>query len=95
MKTVYLAGKITGDPNYREKFKIATEWLEAQGYIVLSPTLLPSVGFEYEAYMRMTLAMLKECDQVYFLSDWEESNGAKQEMDYVLKNNIPYFFLCG
>lgn len=28
--TIYLAGKITGDPGYREKFAAAKEWLLAE-----------------------------------------------------------------
>lgn len=28
--TIYLAGKITGDPDYREKFAAAKEWLLAE-----------------------------------------------------------------
>ena len=40
MKTAYIAAKITGDPNYRDKFQQAQEWLENQGYIVLKPDIL-------------------------------------------------------
>lgn len=93
MKTAYIAGKITGDPNYRDKFQQAQEWLENQGYIVLSPAILPSEGFSYEAYMRMTLALLKECDEVYFLEDWVDSQGARKEMNFVIQNKIPYYML--
>lgn len=36
---VYLAGKITGDPNYREKFAEAAKKLEERaGVTVISPT---------------------------------------------------------
>lgn len=34
---IYIAGKITGEPNYKEKFDIAATSLEAQGHIVLNP----------------------------------------------------------
>ena len=47
--TVYIAGKITGDPDYRAKFEHAAEVLTSVGYTVLSPAILPSEGFEYEA----------------------------------------------
>ena len=33
---IYIAGKITGEPNYKEKFDIAATSLEAQGHIVLN-----------------------------------------------------------
>ena len=80
-KTIYLAGKITGDPNYAEKFCDAEGALVNMGYVVLNPALLPPEGFEYDAYMRMSYAMLKECDAVCFLPDWMESNGAMKEFE--------------
>ena len=41
MKKVYIAGKITGDAGYREKFAAAERKLRGEGYIVLSPAVLP------------------------------------------------------
>lgn len=78
-KTVYLAGKITGDPFYRSKFYEAQKKLEEGGFIVVNPALLPSEGFTWEAYMRMSSAMLDECAAVCFLPDWTESKGATFE----------------
>ncbi|WP_101909006.1 DUF4406 domain-containing protein [Marasmitruncus massiliensis] len=75
-ETVYLAGKITGDPDYREKFTVAARELEAAGFIVLNPAILPQEGFTWEAYMRMSMAMLDECTSVCFLPDWKDSQGA-------------------
>lgn len=34
---VYIAGKITGDSAYREKFRQTERELEAEGFIVLNP----------------------------------------------------------
>lgn len=48
-KTVYLAGKITGDPFYRSKFYEAQKKLEEGGFIVVNPALLPSEGFPLHA----------------------------------------------
>ena len=78
-ETVYLAGKISGDPNYREKFAAAAQELEAAGLIVLNPAVLPKEGFSWEAYMRISLAMLDECETVFFLPDWKNSRGATWE----------------
>ena len=39
-ETVYLAGKITGDPSYFHKFYEAQKKLEAGGFIVVNPALL-------------------------------------------------------
>lgn len=78
-ETVYLAGKITGDPFYRTKFYEAQKKLEAGGFIVVNPALLPSEGFSWEAYMRMSSAMLDECASACFLPDWIDSRGATYE----------------
>lgn len=39
---VYVAGKITGDANYREKFAKAEQALTAMGHCVLNPAHLSS-----------------------------------------------------
>lgn len=75
-KTVYIAGKITGDPNYLQKFADTAEKIRRAGGIPLSPTILPSEGFSYGAYIRMSVAMMDECEIVCFLPDWRESCGA-------------------
>lgn len=78
-ETVYLAGKITGDPYYRSKFRKAACELAAAGFVVVNPAKLPAEGFTWEAYMRMSSAMLDECAAVCFLPDWTESRGALME----------------
>ena len=77
-KVVYIAGPITGVPNYREAFEQAENDLPAVGYIPLSPAKLPR-GLTNDQYMRITLAMLDSADAVLFLVGWENSNGAKVE----------------
>ena len=48
---VYLAGKITGDPNYREKFAAAAKKLEERaGVTVISPAVTPE-GLKKADYM--------------------------------------------
>lgn len=83
--TIYLSGKITGDPEYKAKFEAAARELEKQGHTVLNPAALPSSGFEWSAYMRIAAAMLAECEAVYFLTDWQESKGAMQERQLALR----------
>ena len=85
-RTLYLAGKITGDPYYFTKFYNAQKKLEEGGFIVVNPALLPAEGFTWEAYMRMSGAMLAECAEVCFLPDWKESKGAKYEFGEEGKN---------
>lgn len=93
MTTVYIAGKISGDPDYKPKFKTAQDNLEKSGFIVLNPAWLPSEGFSYDAYMRMGEAMLRECNAICLLPDWESSDGACKELRLAasLKKTIMYY----
>lgn len=75
---VYIAGKITGDPGYKEKFGEVAEELERQGHIVLNPAELPE-GMKTADYMRICLAMMDCAEAVMFLPDWTESSGAGVE----------------
>ncbi len=87
---VYLAGKITGDPNYREKFAEAAKKLEERaGVTVISPAVTPE-GLKKADYMRICFAMLESADTAVFLPDWEDSPGAQLEKhwcEYVGKND--------
>ena len=84
--TVYLAGKISGDEKYKVKFETAERALIAAGYHVCNPAMLPQTGFSWEQLMRMSGAMLDECETVCFLPDWIHSKGAILEMDRATKS---------
>lgn len=77
----YIAGKITGDPNYREKFQKGVEALQRKGYTVLTPTTLPD-GMKNGDYMKICFAMIDVADIVFFLPDWPSSPGARLEYMY-------------
>lgn len=80
---IYIAGKITGEPNYKEKFDIAAKSLEAQRHIVLNPAELPE-GMLPADYMRICFAMIDTADAIYLLKDWSSSFGASIERDYAM-----------
>lgn len=80
---IYIAGKITGEPNYKEKFDIAATSLEAQGHIVLNPAELPE-GMLPADYMRICFAMIDTADAIYLLNDWCSSSGASIERNYAI-----------
>ena len=92
MKTVYLAGKITGDTSYYTKFYEAQKALEEAGFIVLSGIRLPRTGFTWEQYMRITAAMLEECEAVCMLPDWKDSRGAAYEYGQAVARDKEVFF---
>ena len=78
---VYIAGKITGDPGYREKFRKAAEELGKGAYTALSPAELPE-GMAPADYRRICCAMIDVADAVVGLPDAAESAGARLEMAY-------------
>ena len=78
---VYIAGKITGDPGYRDKFAAAEIHLGGQGHTVLNPAELPE-GMAQADYMRICFAMIDVADAVIFLQDAKDSAGARLEMAY-------------
>ena len=78
---VYIAGKITGDPWYRDKFAAAEIQLGGQGHTGLNPAELPE-GMAPADYMRICFAMIDVADAVVFLPDAAESAGARLEMAY-------------
>ena len=88
---VYIAGKITGDSNYKQKFSEAETSLRVAGHVVLNPACLPD-GFTWDDYMHICLSMIDVCDAVFFLSDWQESKGAQKEYVYALSSNKKAYF---
>lgn len=78
---MYIAGKITGDPNYRDKFEKVERTLVWLGYSVMNPACL-SEGreFTWEDYMAITASMQQVCDATVLLPDWKDSRGARTEL---------------
>lgn len=79
---VYIAGKINGLPNYRHRFVKAEYKLMYDGYTkIMNPAVLGE-EFNYEAYMPICLSMLDQCDAIYLLDNWKDSQGARLEYEY-------------
>lgn len=84
-KVAYIAGKISGKKNYIYDFVDAEQVFRHLGYVVLSPIKIP-LGLEWDQYMRIDIAMIKEVDTVVFLKGWEKSKGATIEHEYAEEN---------
>ncbi|EAW2469898.1 DUF4406 domain-containing protein [Salmonella enterica] len=85
MSIIYIAGPMTGKPNFnRKKFIEITTLLWAEGHTVLNPAILPD-GLTYEHYMDISLAMLRGADTIYLLEGWEHSEGAKREFNLAVR----------
>lgn len=70
---IYIAGKITGDPNYKEKFsKMESELLKIPGTAVINPAALPT-GLEPADYARICFAMIDSSDIVVFAPNYKKA----------------------
>lgn len=83
---VYIAGKITNNPDYIKQFAEAEEELKASGHTVLNP--VKNKGFSYKEYIDMGLCELMKCDGIYLLEGWQESVGAILEHSYALATDM-------
>ena len=81
MAKIYIAGKITGDESYRQKFLAVQHQIEEQGHIALNPAVLPK-GMSNSDYMKICFAMIDAADRVLFIRDFYSSIGANLEYQY-------------
>ena len=91
-RKIYIAGKITGDTNYRSKFAKISKRYRSSGFAVINPALLPA-GMINEDYAEICFGMLNAADMVVFLPDFTDSCGAKLEMAYCQYIMKPMEFL--
>ena len=89
---IYIAGKITGYPNYRQHF-MAAEWrLAEMGFSVMNPAWLYAYpAFERDDYLAVSRAMLERCDAVFLLPNWGGSAGVKAELRIAERRGMRVF----
>src|SRR5574344_3028292 len=64
--------------------------LERKGFEVINPALINSFlpkSTTWEQYMSLCYPLIDMCDAMYFLDGWEDSAGAKIELDYARRKN--------
>ena len=92
---IYIAGKVTGDPDYRAKFEAAVEKVAAfpffdrngveaamhgwLGFEPVNPTAKLTPDTKWRKAMVVCFFMLLRCSYVYMLADWRDSKGATKE----------------
>lgn len=86
---IYISGKITGEPNYKEKFEKAVHFLIKNSKTIcgedkITPYNPASLNLPKNAtwkdYMNYDLKILLDCDAIYMLENWQESKGARLEL---------------
>jgi hypothetical protein len=104
--TIYIAGGITGDENYKAQFAAAKRMLLREGEdrlditawyygtpradTVMNTAELPA-GWPGKVYVDVCLAMIRAADLVAFLPGWEQSRGASLEMEYCRRTSLPVY----
>ena len=91
--TIYIAGAITQDPDYKEKFAAAAAFFRAKGYDVINPaeTVLDEYA-GYKDYIDHGLAQVMTADVVCMLNiryAYIPSDGAALECKYADTVGIP------
>ena len=78
-KRIYISGKMSGDPDYVQKFLNAEYQLTKAEYKTMNPTRFISSSANWNRAMRVAIYLMMKCDGVALLPDWKQSKGAKIE----------------
>ena len=87
-KTIYISGKISGmEQEAATMFAEAETLLLVRGFKVINPMTLPHQhNRTWHSYMREDIKELCNCDAIYMLPTWKESDGAI--IEYLLARNL-------
>ena len=94
---IYISGAITNNPNYKEDFERAEDYLQREypSADIINPALVNSFlpkSTTHEEYMRMSFCMLDMCDSIYMLKDWGKSYGANRELGYAMAKDMTIMY---
>lgn len=90
----YIAGPMTGLPeNNYPAFNYAEEELTGLGYSVENPAWNSlGEGDHWIGYMRLGLAQLLKCRGIYMLDGWQDSRGARIELNTAIDLKMAVWF---
>lgn len=92
----YISGPMTGLPNYnRPAFNKAADYLRSQGFTVWNPAEEFDSTHIYprKVYMRQDIEALLKCESIVMLHGWEDSAGARLELEIARELEIDIFYL--
>lgn len=90
MKRIYIAGPMTGIPEFNyPAFNAETKRLRALGYHVENPAENPTCD-GWADYMRAAITQLVSCNAIVLLPKWDTSKGAKLEYHIAMELGIKW-----
>jgi hypothetical protein len=105
MKLIYVAGPYTAEThtgienNIRNAENVAIQ-LWAKGWAVICPHLNTAhferyegvANIDYHTWIDGDMEILKRCDAIIMIENWEYSKGSKAERKFCMENNIQVFY---
>lgn len=81
---IYISGKMTGNPDYKDEFFEAENWLISQGYKPINPSNMDIIFPElnYQEFMALDYKLIEMCDGIFMIHNWQRSKGACAELTY-------------
>ena len=98
MILIYISGSISNDPDYRRKFKKAERYLSDNFIgVIVNPVEHCELNFDvkntsWHDFMIFDLNLLKKCNKIFMLKDWQESVGATIEHMWAQKLGIEVIY---
>ena len=95
---IYISGSISNDPDYKQKFKKAENYLSDNfPGIIINPVEHAEMNFDVKNtschdFMIFDLNLLKKCNKIFMLKGWEKSVGAKIEKMWAGKLGIEIIY---
>ena len=90
MKTLYLLGAITYNPNHKQDFERADKDLTEAGYTVISPLHICDDGWDWVTCMRQRIkALVLGSDAVAFIPSDYISAGKELELHIAQRLDMP------
>ncbi len=90
---IYIAGRVRGNDNFKEKFDAAELMLKKQfpDAEIINPVVMTAgiakecPTFTHHEYMELCICALDKCTHIFLMENWNWSSGAKEEVKYALE----------
>lgn len=91
---LYVSGKITGCPDFFKNFEKGSQEVREMGCVPVNPCeyIPKQEGWTWADYMVADLHLMLDADGVYALQNWEDSKGAKIEIQLAKDLGKPVIF---